>query len=160
MSELRPPAPRLLDPFRVLAPAERSRHLAAYERHLEQRDGALDLPARRLSRREAYLEDLARKPVLWRGDFDVESFNAHFGGGKGPAPDVRTAWLVTAAEANEDEKLRRGARAAGASRSAIRTARAPRSPTCTSCSRSTTTRGSSRCCVALAVSMSSYGRRV
>ncbi len=104
MSAPRNSAPRLLDPFRVLAPAERSLHLAAYERHLEERDGALDLPARTLSRREAHLEDLARKPVLWQGDFDAEAFNAHFGGGKGAAPDVRTAWLVTAAEANENEK--------------------------------------------------------
>ena len=103
MSAQRPPAPRLLDPFRVLDPAQRSRHLAAYERHLEQRDGALDLPARTLSRREAHLEELARKPVRWHGDFDAEGFNALFGGGKGSAPDMRTAWLVAAAEANEGE---------------------------------------------------------
>lgn len=99
----RPSAPRRLDPFRVLAPGERSRHLAAYERHLEQRDGALDLAARRLARREAQLEELARKPVLWRGPFDAAAFHALFGGRRGVAPDVRTAWLVTAAEANEGE---------------------------------------------------------
>jgi hypothetical protein len=104
MSVRRPPAPRLLDPFRILDAAERSRHLAAYERHLAERDGTLDLRSRQLSRREGRLEEFARKPVHWEGDFDAEAFDAHFGGGNGPAPDVRTAWLVTAAEANENEK--------------------------------------------------------
>jgi len=103
MSIQRPSAPRLLDPFRILDAAERTGHLAAYERHLAERDGTLDLQSRRLSRREARLEELARKPVLWEGDFDAEAFHAHFGGGKGPPPDMRTAWLVAAAEANEGE---------------------------------------------------------
>ncbi len=103
MGAHQPSAPRLLDPFRVLAPAARGGHLAAYEAHLEERDGALDLATRTLARRETYLEELSHKPVLWHGDFDVEAFTALFGGGKGPAPDMRTAWLVTAAEANEGE---------------------------------------------------------
>jgi hypothetical protein len=97
------PVPRLLDPFRNLGSSERCQHLADYERHLCERDGALDLPARKLSRREAYLEDLAKKPVLWHGDFDAASFQMHFGGGRGPVPELRTAWLVAAAEANEGE---------------------------------------------------------
>jgi hypothetical protein len=104
VSVRRPSAPRLLDPFRVLDAAERRHHLAAYARHLEERDGTLDLGSRRLSRREARLEEFARKPVLWEGGFDAEAFHTHFGRGSGPAPDVRTAWLVTAAEANENEK--------------------------------------------------------
>jgi hypothetical protein len=103
LSAPRPSAPRRLDPFRVLEPAERCRHLAAYERHLEQRDGALDLPARQLARREAQLEELARKPVRWGGGFDAAAFDALFGGGRGPVPDMRTAWLLAAAEANEGE---------------------------------------------------------
>jgi hypothetical protein len=96
-------SPRLLDPFRGLASVERRRHLADYERHLTERDGTLDLRRRTLARRERYLEDLARKPVRWCGEFDFASFQMHFGGGKGPAPDLRTAWLVAAAEANEGE---------------------------------------------------------
>lgn len=103
MSTWRQSVPRLLDPFRVLGAPERRGHMGAYERHLGERDGALDLAAKRLSRRESYLEELKQKPVCWRGDLDVESFQLHFGGGKGPAPDLRTAWLVAAAEANEGE---------------------------------------------------------
>jgi hypothetical protein len=103
MSAPHQPRPRLLDPFRRLGADERSRHLATYERHLRERDGALDLGARILSRREAYLEDLAKKPVVWQGEFDLDSFSRHFGGGKGPSPDLRTAWMVAAAEANEGE---------------------------------------------------------
>jgi hypothetical protein len=95
--------PRLLDPFRILEASERGRHMAAYEQHLGQRDGTLDLAAKRLSRRESYLEDLRNKPVRWAGELDVAAFQRYFGGGKGPPPDLRTAWLVAAAEANEGE---------------------------------------------------------
>ena len=90
MSTRRKSVPRLLDPFRILGARERRAHLAAYERHLDQRDGTLDLAAMRLARRESYLEDLANKPVRWRGDL-------------GAARELRTTWLVAAAKANEGE---------------------------------------------------------
>jgi uncharacterized protein len=96
-------APRRFDPFRPLGPEERRRHLAAYERHLEERNGEIDLAARRLSRRERYFEDLAQQPLRWRGALDRDGFFERFlGSGKSPI-DARTLWLVAIAKANEGE---------------------------------------------------------
>jgi hypothetical protein len=116
MDARRPSAPRLLDPFRILGARERSRHLAAYERHLRERDGTLDLAAKRLARRESHLEDLANKPVRWRGESGAAALAIPPDRGKGSARELRATWLVAAARANEGEcygvalELRRFAR--------------------------------------------------
>ena len=96
-------ARRSFDPFRVLSPAERQRHLAGYLRHLEQRDGVPDLAARTLSRREATFAELESKPVEWEGDVDHYGFFAHFFSTARPPIDARTLWLVAIAKANEGE---------------------------------------------------------
>lgn len=94
---------RRFDPFRILSPAERRAHLDAYRRFLEERDGAADLAARTLSRREAFFRDLERKPVRWEGDVDRYGFFAHFFAARRPGIDARTLWLVAIAKANEGE---------------------------------------------------------
>ena len=54
---------RCFDPFRILSPAERADHLQGYRTYLLGRDGQIDLPRQRLTRREAWLDDLDEKPV-------------------------------------------------------------------------------------------------
>jgi len=95
--------PLRFDPFRPLTSEQRRRHLAAYERHLEERNGRIDLAERRLSRREDFLEELNRNRVQWQGDVDRQGFFDHFNGVGRPAIDARTLWLVAIAKANEGE---------------------------------------------------------
>ncbi len=83
------PIVRTFDPFRVPSADERRRHLAAYERFLETRDGAIDLAARTLSGREIYFRDLEEKPVKWEGEIEQDG--------------ARAAWLGAIAEANQGE---------------------------------------------------------
>jgi hypothetical protein len=97
------PAPRRLDPFRVLDEDERRRHLAAYARVLEERNGAIDLPSRTLSHREAHLRELESTPIHFRGEIDREAFLQRFFGTGSPPIDARTLWLVAIAKANEGE---------------------------------------------------------
>jgi len=99
----RDPAPRRFDPFRVLTAEERSHHLDAYARFLEERNGALDLPGRTLARRESYFADLAEKPVVWEGFIDREGFYARFYGRDARWVDPQTLWLVAIAKANQGE---------------------------------------------------------
>jgi hypothetical protein len=96
-------APRRFDPFRALSDAERARHLDAYTRFLEQRDGTIDLVHRTLSQREIFFRDLERQRVVWKGGIDVEGFWQRFLGTAKPPIDARTRWLVALAKANEGE---------------------------------------------------------
>lgn len=96
-------APRHFAPFRVLSAEERRRHLEGYQRYLSERDGELDLDQRKLSRRESYFLELARKPVAWDADVDYDGFYQHFHGVGAPEIDVRTGFLVAVAKANESE---------------------------------------------------------
>jgi hypothetical protein len=106
-------APHRFDPFRVLDAEERQRHLAAYARVLEERNGSIDLPSRTLSRREIHMRELESAPLHFRGAVDHDAFLQRFHG-TGSAPiDARTLWLVAIAKANEgesygvDQELRR-----------------------------------------------------
>jgi hypothetical protein len=50
----------------------------AFQEHLAQRDGELDLKARRLSRRDASLQRLVDSPVRYQGPFDKALFAAQY----------------------------------------------------------------------------------
>lgn len=103
MSQAHPRRERSFDPFRVLDDEARRRHLEGYRRHLEERNGAPDLAARTLSRRERSFHDLELKSVEWEGDIDQYGFFAHFFNSARPEIDARTLWLVAIAKANEGE---------------------------------------------------------
>ncbi len=92
--------PRRFDPFRVLDTEERRAHLEAYKRHLEERDGRVDVKTRSLSRRESYFLELEKKPVEWEGYVDAEGFYQHLRGTGTPDVDQRILWLSTSAKAN------------------------------------------------------------
>jgi hypothetical protein len=96
--------PRRLDPFRPLSRSERRRHLDAYLRVLEARNGSVDLAARTLSRREAFFRELAREPVAWRGPIDRAACERWIAGAGRPALDPRAAFLVVVAKINESER--------------------------------------------------------
>lgn len=96
--------PRRFDPFRLLSREERRRHLDAYLRHLEARNGEIDLVENRLSRREEALRARAAHPVSAANVCDRRGFEEHMHGG-GTAPlDEATSWLVSIAKANEGEQ--------------------------------------------------------
>jgi len=99
-----PASPRRFDPFRVLPAAERRRHLAAYRSWLEARNGEIDLPQRRLSRRERYFAGIERQPVAWRGAVDREGFRQWLAGAGRPALDPRMLFLVVVGKVNESER--------------------------------------------------------
>ena len=95
--------PRRFDPFRALSDSERKRHLDAYARSLEQRDGAIDLAHRTLSQREAFFRKIEQQRVVWKGGIDRDGFRQRFLGTANPPIDARTRWLVALAKANEGE---------------------------------------------------------
>ena len=96
-------APRTFDPFRVLTPAERTRHLDAYLRFLHERDGERDTERFTLSKREAFFRDLDAKPVRWQGEIDETGFYQHMRGTGSPPLSPRTVFLVAAAKSNLGE---------------------------------------------------------
>jgi hypothetical protein len=91
------------DPFRLLSPEERRRHLDAYRSYLEVRNGDIDLDNRRLSRRETYLSALERSPLSAQVKVDEAAFREHLEGPGVTPIDEATAWLVAVANANEGE---------------------------------------------------------
>ena len=97
------PTWRRFDPYRILAPEERERHLADYLRFLEERDGPRDVEAQTLAHRESALADVASKPVRWQGTLDEAAFHTHMRRGRGPEVDERTVLLLAAARANVSE---------------------------------------------------------
>lgn len=96
-------ATRTFQPFRILGPSERVRHLEAYLEFLRERDGAIDTDACTLAKRESYFRHLEAKPVEWEGDTDAAGFHLHFRGIASPEIDPRTVWLLAAAKANVGE---------------------------------------------------------
>ena len=94
---------RRFDPFRVLSREDRQRHLDAYRSHLEVRDGEIDLPQRRLSRREHYFRELDASPVAASHAVDRDGFFEHLQGAGSSPINEATAWLVAVAKANEGE---------------------------------------------------------
>jgi hypothetical protein len=98
------PARGRFDPFLVLTPEERERHLSAYGRFLAERDGEPDVERRVLPRREAWFAELEKKPVAWRGPIDTEGFSLQQRGERTGALDARTVWLVAIAKSNEGER--------------------------------------------------------
>jgi len=94
---------RSFDPFRVLTDAERERHLDRYLAYLGERDGSIDLAGRQLTRREAWFDALADKPVEWLGDVDLDGFYQHYRDTGAPEIDARTTWLIATAKANLGE---------------------------------------------------------
>ncbi len=94
---------RCFDPFRILSPNERADHLQGYRTYLVDRDGEIDLPRQRLSRRETWFEELEKKPVEWLGDLDLKGFYEHFRDIADRDIDQRTVWLVATAKANVGE---------------------------------------------------------
>jgi hypothetical protein len=97
------PEPRRIDPFRVLGSSERRRQLDGYREFLRGRDGELDFPGRRLSKREAWVAELGRDRLEWTGEVDFDGFYQHLHGVARPPLDARTIWLVSAAMANQME---------------------------------------------------------
>ncbi|MFQ5417876.1 MAG: hypothetical protein ACE5FL_12620 [Myxococcota bacterium] len=95
---------RWLDPFRVLTTEERRRHLDAYASFQEERNGDIDLPRRALSLRDAYLRDLDRNPIRWRGELDREGFLAWQQRAGRPELDPRAVFLVVIGKINESER--------------------------------------------------------
>jgi hypothetical protein len=92
------------DPFAVLSAEERERHLSAYGRFLAERDGEPDVERRILPRREAWLAELEKKPVVWHGEVDGDGFASQQRGERTGPLDARTVWLVAIAKSNEGER--------------------------------------------------------
>ena len=95
--------PRMLDPYRILSPAERAAHVAAYQHFLLERDGERDVETFQLAKREAFFRDLEAKPVRWSGDIDEAGFYQHIYEQAQPDIDPRTVMLVSLAKANRGE---------------------------------------------------------
>ncbi len=92
-----------IDPFRILSREERESQIASHRDFQRARDGELELPARRLSKREAFLEEIDARPVRWAGDFDRDGFHRGMAGDRGPQQDLRVTWLLAVARANVGE---------------------------------------------------------
>jgi hypothetical protein len=95
--------PRTFDPYRILSPAERDAHIAAYQLFLHERDGERDVETFQLARREVFLRDIEAKPVRWSGDIDEAGFYQHMYEQAQPDIEPRTVMLVSAAKANRGE---------------------------------------------------------
>lgn len=91
------------DPFRVLAPRERTQQLDAYREFLRRRDGEMDFEARWLSRREPFMARLAEHPVLCEEGLDVDAFYQHLHRVGAPDLDERTIWALAIAISNQSE---------------------------------------------------------
>jgi hypothetical protein len=89
-------------PFLSLSNQERTEQAATCLALLRERDGALDFPGRKLSRREAYFESLDRS-ASWSGPLDREGLAQALRGGAQTVLDPRTLWLYAACRANEAE---------------------------------------------------------
>lgn len=92
------------DPLRVLTNAERESHLDRYRSFQEARNGEIDLPARRLSRREAFFQDLACQPVESGIPVDGSAFDTWLSGRGQPPLDARGLFLVVIGKINESER--------------------------------------------------------
>ncbi len=97
-------AERTFDAFRVLAPAERARHLERYLEWLRRRDGEPDARARTLSRRELAMQELERTSLRWRGELDADGFARCIAGSRRERLDARTEWVLAVARSNEGER--------------------------------------------------------
>ena len=75
----------VLDPFRNLGFLRKPQHLADYERHLCERDGALDLP-HESSRAGSRTSGSPKKPVLWNGGLRRRFLPDAFGAGGTGSP--------------------------------------------------------------------------
>ena len=91
------------DPFRLLDAQERQRHLDAYRSHLEARNGEIDLTARTLTRREAFMNELDKESIAAPHLIDQAGMREHMLGPGRAEIDEATAWLVAVAKANEGE---------------------------------------------------------
>lgn len=94
---------RTFDPFRVLSDEEREAQLRDLERFFEQRDGEVDLPNLRLSKREEYMRPREALAPRWPLSFDREAFHQAFYRRDRSRLDPREAWLVSLARCNESE---------------------------------------------------------
>ena len=94
---------RRFDPFRLLGPEERSRHIGAYRSFLEARNGKIDLEGRCLARREQFFGSLVMKPVVSAKPGDRVGFRKRLRSEGKVRIDQATAWLVAAAKASEAE---------------------------------------------------------
>jgi len=92
------------DPLTPLPTAEREARLDAYLDFLRQRDGEPDVPARTLSRREAWFQDIEKKPVRYKGAIDRDAFRKYLTDKKPPRDlDPKLLWLLATAKANRLE---------------------------------------------------------
>ncbi len=90
-----------LDPFAPLSPAQRAQLLSAYDLHLQQRNGDVDLANLRSPTRDAFFDSVRaqRQALSTRGD--QARFAAHQGPGKlGDEQDPRTLWAICTANIN------------------------------------------------------------
>jgi hypothetical protein len=99
------PQMRGMSPFLPLSAAERERQLAAYLQFLRDRDGTPDPGSRTLSRRVAYFERLASRPVRWQGALDRDAFFRNLDRRTSPQTDRKVLWLLAAAKSNRAERF-------------------------------------------------------
>jgi hypothetical protein len=96
-------ASRRFDPFRLLTPQERARHVGAYRSFLEARNGEIDLEGRRLLRREQFFRSLALVPVTSVKPKDRSFLRHRLRGVDTGRLDQAAAWLVAVAKASVGE---------------------------------------------------------
>jgi hypothetical protein len=94
-----------MNPFQQLSDTERKQQLSEYLSFLRQRDGEVNRASRTLSKREAFFDDLACRPVRWQGQVDREGFYANLDRKVPRTSDPRTLWLLAAAKVNRAERF-------------------------------------------------------
>lgn len=95
-----------LEPFRILTQKEREQTLEGYLRFLQERNGEMDVANRTLSRREALLAELRKKPVSLDVEIDCHSAREQLSKGGDHEFDVdeRAIWLIAVNKVNESEQ--------------------------------------------------------
>jgi hypothetical protein len=85
--------------------SDRRQTLDRYLDFLRARDGALDVEAHRLSRREEFFRRIDAEPVRWKGPVDVERFHRnHVSAQAEPGLPPELLFLLICAKANRSER--------------------------------------------------------
>jgi hypothetical protein len=93
-----------MEPLAILSDAERTSQLSNYLKFLKDRDGTADPVSRTLSKREAFFDELARKPVRAKKPIDREAFLRNLRRKPEPGLDPKVTWLLAASKSNIGER--------------------------------------------------------
>ncbi|HLL54107.1 MAG TPA: hypothetical protein VK447_11195 [Myxococcaceae bacterium] len=93
-----------MEPLAILSDAERSHQLSKYLNFLKDRDGIADPVSRTLSKREAFFDELARKPVRAKKPIDRDAFLRNLRRKPEPGLDPKVTWLLAASKSNIGER--------------------------------------------------------